>query len=195
LSQLLLYALISVAALVVLSILLVWRRYRNWRRFASRHGLRFSMRPWFRHPMVTGQVEGRTFRLYKAPTSSDTGLLGVDMVAMSVGLLDPPPEEMEVCSQGPAGRPLEWPEEQGIKLGDENFDRRLAVRGRNPSEIRLYMNEKRRRALLKLLDSQDAQQVGVRSGEVFLVQRRMVSDMDYLEERLRLMLDIARQLE
>jgi hypothetical protein len=194
-SQSIVYAVILASAIVAVSVFLIWHRFRNWRRFASRHGLRFSTKSWFRQPMVTGQIKGRTFRLYKAPVSSDTGLLGVDMVAMSVGLLKPLPEEMEVGTRGPAGHPFEWPEEEAIELGDEDFDRRLAVRGRNASEIRLYMDEKRRGALLNLVGSLDAQQIGVRGGELFVIQRRMVSDVNYLEERLRLMLEVARQLE
>jgi hypothetical protein len=194
-SELIIYSLIFIAAITAMSLFLVWRRFGNWRRFAARHGLRFSMKSWFREPMVSGQIEGRTFRLYKAPVSSDTGLLGVEMVAMSVGLLSPLPEQMEVSTRGPAGHPVNWPEEQAIDLGDEEFDQRFAVRGRNHTEILLYMNEQRRGALLRLLDSQDAMQVGIQSGEVSLIQRRMFSEMDYLEERMRLMLDVARQLE
>ncbi|MFB3904496.1 MAG: hypothetical protein ACE15E_13690 [Acidobacteriota bacterium] len=85
-----------VALVVAVSVFLAYRRTRNWRRFAAEYRFTFKQEPRLRKPRVLGEIQGRPFRLPKAETSSDTGLLGLEMVEMTMGLFGRLPKGLDI---------------------------------------------------------------------------------------------------
>jgi len=66
------YLLVAAALVVSLSIFLAYRRNRNWRQFATKYRFQYKQNAVMRNPRVAGEIQGRSFRLHKAQTSSDT---------------------------------------------------------------------------------------------------------------------------
>ncbi len=126
-ADLLPYLLAGLAVLAVLTIFLRRRRRNTWKLFARKYGFAWRPGP---PALVEGQVQGRPFRLYTSESSSDTGLLGVEVVGMSLGLLSTVPEDLEVVNAG-AVRAAERPGYSKRENG-----RRSALTRTRPSSAR-----------------------------------------------------------
>lgn len=187
------YLLIFVALVVVASIVLAYWRTRNWRRFAAKYRFRFKQEPWLRKPRVFGEIQGRSFRLQKAETSSDTGVLGLELVQMTMGLFGRLPKDLEISKSAPSLTD-EMPS-HSILTGDQAFDEQVFVKATNTAEVLKYLVSERRRAVVDLLNWESADWAGVRNNRVVLMERRMVSSLPHLEKRFHFLLDIARRLD
>ncbi len=190
LADLLPYLLALLAVGAIVTVLLRRRRRNTWKTFARKYGFRFKPGP----PVsVEGQVQGRTFRLYTSETSSDTGLLGVEVVGMSLAPLATVPEDLEVVNAG-ASRAAERAGYQTVKTGDEAFDEKAAALAVDVDRADSFLNAKRRAALLELVSFPGALLAGLRDRQLTLTERRIVSDLDSLEKRFHLLLRVMREL-
>lgn len=187
------YLLIFVALVVVASVFLAYRRTRNWRRFAAKYRFSFKQQSWLRRPRVYGEIQGRSFRLHKAETSSDTGLLGMELVEMTMGLFGRLPKGLEISKSAPSLS--DEASSHSILTGDPSFDENVFVKGENTAEVLRYLAAERRRAVLELLKWQSGEWAGVRDNRVVLIERRMVSSLPHLEKRFHFLFDIARRLD
>lgn len=187
------YLLIFVALVVAASIVLTYRRTRNWRRFATKYRFTFKQEPWLRKPRVFGEIQGRSFRLHKAETSSDTGILGLELVEMTMGLFGRLPKDLEISKS--ATSLADETTAHSILTGDQAFDEKVFVKAANTAEALRYLVPERRRAVVDLLNWESADWAGVRDNRVVLMERRMVSSLPYLEKRFHFLLDLARRLD
>jgi len=190
LADLLPYLLAGLAVLAFLTFFLRRRRSNTWKQFARKYGFAWRPGP---PAFVEGQVQGRPFRLYTSETSSDTGLLGVEVVGMSLGLLSTVPEDLEIVNAG-AVRAAERPGYASVKTGDEGFDHDAVVVARDANGAITFLNHRRRAALLELVKFPGALWAGLRDRQLILTERRVVSDLDDLEKRFHLLLRVMREM-
>ena len=190
LADLLPYLLAGAVVLVVLTIFLRRRRTNTWKLFARKYGFAWRPGP---PALVEGQVQGRPFRLYTSESSSDTGLLGVEVVGMSLGLLSTVPEDLEVVNAA-AVRAAERPGYSKVETGDEAFDQDAAVVARDENRAISFLNPRRRAALLELVKFPGALWAGLRDRQLILTERRAVSDLDHLEKRFHVLLRVMREM-
>lgn len=187
------YLLFFVALVVAASIFLAYRRTRNWRQFAAKYRFTFKQEPWLRKPRVFGEIQGRSFRLRKAETSSDTGVLGLELVEMTMGLFGRLPKGLEISKS--ATSLTDEASSQSILTGDQAFDEKVFVKGENTAEVLRYLASERRQAILELFDWESADWAGLRDNRVVLIERRMVSSLAHLEKRFHFLLDVVRRLD
>jgi len=187
------YLLVFVALVVAASILLAHRRTRNWRQFAAKYRFTFKQERLLRKPRVFGEIQGRSFRLRKAETSSDTGVLGLELIEMTMGLFGRLPNGLEISKS--ATSLTDAGSSHSILTGDPAFDEKVIVKGENAAEILKYLAPERRRAVLDLLNWESADWAGVRDNRVVLIERRMVSSLAHLEKRFHFLFDVARRLD
>jgi hypothetical protein len=193
LNSILAYLFIFIVLVALVSVVLAYQRHQNWRQFARKYRFRFRQRAWLRKPVVEGQIQGRHFRLAKAETSSDTGVMGVEMIEMTMGLLGQVPVGLIVSREAPS---LTMDQEsRRIKTGDHRFDESAYVEGRDRTDVVRYLSADRRQALMELLGFESADFAGIRNDRVVLTERRMVSDLAHLERRFQFLFDIARRLD
>ncbi len=185
----------------VASYWLLNRRTNTWRHFARRHGFYFE--PTNResgtvgHPVVSGQVDGRPFRLYAADSGSDNDLLGAAEVVMSLGVRGTLPEMLSVTQAdgivGVARRHLDT--EASIPTFSDFFDRQVVVHGSSATDVQHYLNAERRAALIEFLAAGRLEFAGLSEGVIFIHDREMLTNIDRLDEWLRLLRRIAPSLD
>jgi hypothetical protein len=185
------YLVVLLAVGVLATVLLRRRRRNTWKVFARKYGFGFKPGP---PATVEGQVQGRNFRLFTSGSSSDTGLLGVEVVGMSLAPLSAVPEDMEVVNAA-ASRAAERPGYQAVRTGDEPFDDKAAVLAVDPERANNFLTARRRAALLELVGFPGALFAGLRDRQLMLTERRIVSDLDNLEKRFHLLLRVMRELQ
>jgi len=193
LDRILPYLLVFAALVVAASIFLAYRRTRNWRQFASKYRFTFKQERWLRKPRVFREIPGRSFRLRKAETSSDTGVLGLELVEMTMGLFGRLPKGLEISKS--ATSLTEETSSRSILTGDPAFDEKVFVKGANTAEVLRYLVSERRKAVLDLFSWESADWAGLRDNRVVLIERRMVSSLAHLEKRFHFLLEIARRLD
>jgi hypothetical protein len=193
LNSILAYLFIFIVLVAIVSLILAHQRHQNWRQFARKYRFRFRQQAWLRKPIVEGQIQGRHFRLMKAETSSDTGVMGVELIEMTMGLLGRIPAGLLVSKEAPSLAPDQ--ESRRIETGDEKLDQAAYIEGRNPPDVLHYLTTDRRQALLELLSFESADFAGIREDRVVLTERRMVSDLTNLERRFQFLFDVARRLD
>ncbi|RPI28747.1 MAG: hypothetical protein EHM61_04050 [Acidobacteria bacterium] len=187
------YLLALIVLVVAASVFLAYRRNRNWRQFATKYRFQYRQNALLRNPRVVGEIQGRSFRLRKAETSSDTGLLGVELVEMSMGLLGRLPKGLEITKSATSlADEISAP---SIKTGDQEFDDAAFVKGNDSAVVLDYLTLPRRLAILELFAWDTADWAGIRDNQVVLIERRMVSDAQHLEERFQFLFDVARRLD
>ncbi len=181
---------VAVAGAVAVTVVLRRRRRDVWRSFAARHGLALGSDDEGR-PRVEGAVGGRPVTVSLSRESSDTGVLGVEVVELAVGTVAPAPETLAVRRLPLAGEVVE--EEASVETGDERFDRLAEVRCDQPDAARDFLDPQRREALAALLDLDAA--AGLAGGRLYVRRRRAVARLGSLEADLALLRRTAERLE
>jgi len=174
-----------------------WARLRRksvWERFARRYRLAYLDTP--QDLAVEGTIDGRPFALRVTKDSSDTGLLGIESVLMTLDLHGSLPEGLEV-SQG--GRFLaevhQALDASDIQTGDEEFDQQALVKGSDAAKAIDYLTPDRKDAVRTLLSVADCWNSGLRDGAVFFEDRNLAEMPVQLHRRLRLLRDVAPYLD
>lgn len=180
---------VAVAAAAGLTAVLRRRRRGVWRRFAARHGLRLGADGGGR-PAIGGEVDGRHLSVAMSRESSDTGVLGVEVVEVAVRTAAPAPASLHVRRRPLAG---EVAQRDGVETGDEGFDRLAEVRCDDPDAARRFLDRSRREALAALLDLDAA--AGLDGDRLYVRRRRAVARLGSLEADLALLRRTAERLE
>lgn len=168
---------------------LLLRRRMVWQRFARRHGLEFQTAG--NRPAVRGVLDGRPVALLTTAERADGGAGPAD-VELTVGLLRPLPDGLAVESRS-AADPSAAAEHVGT--GDGPFDARILVRGRDPDEVAGWLNPRRRRALLDLLEAPAPAVVAVTGGAIRIREPGAATSLARLDTGLAAVLAAARALE
>lgn len=179
-----------IASIVGVTILFAVRRRRVWERFARRHGLRYTATP----PSVEGEVEGRAVRLYVSSRSSDTGVLAIEEIRLSVELRGLPEGLVVREAQGVAAA-ARAAEDHGLLLGDEDFDTSMVVACPHPAAAKEYLTAPRREALLTALESVRPATLTLAKHRIYLGDREASTRLARLEARFRILLALARGLD
>ncbi|MEX0937856.1 MAG: hypothetical protein WDZ59_08335 [Pirellulales bacterium] len=194
-ASLITYALVLVlliAVIVVTTLVLRRQRYSAWRQFARDHNLQFRRRPRLR---VAGRVRDRNFELGVSDSSSDTGVLGVEEVAMGVQLHGHVPKGLELVQVAPAlaeiGAALR---DDTVTTGDEEFDHTYVVRAEDGNAAIEYFDDQRRAALVQLARDADFL-VAIRQGYLLAESREMVTVRERLDAWFERLLEAAPKLD
>lgn len=177
-------------AIAVISYVLLRRRKRVWQRFARRHRLDFLGGGLPEQTEVRGSVENRPFRLYHEERSSDRGVLGVEEITLRLGILGSIPPGLRIRKKR-----ISEEIDENFLTGDQDFDENVKVEAQDPEQLRSYLNQQRRQAVLRLIQLSDPDRSGVDIDAVYVTEREMLSNLPHLEERLAELLDIARILD
>lgn len=180
---------VAVAGATATTVMLRRRRRDVWRRFAARHGLELGADGDGR-PTVGGGLDGRRVTVAVSRESSDTGVLGVEVVELAVETAAPAPATLDVRRRPLAG---EIAERDGVETGDERFDRLAKVSCDDPDVARRFLGPRRREALAALLDLDAA--AGLEGRRLYVRRRRAVSRLGSLEADLELLRRTAARLE
>jgi len=192
--KLLLAATALIVGGAIVSYVLVRRRHRDWRHFASRHALHFATTG--TGPTVFGNVDGRHVVLRVRDKGSETNELGVAPIRIAVALDGVVPADLRVSESGPGVRAV-WKivDDKVVETGDGAFDGRFLVRARNPGDARAYLDADRRATLLDLAGANDSGLVGIENRALYVDARSIVSGEDSLDSTLDLLLQSGRRLD
>lgn len=187
-------ALLIVAGVIAASAVINRRRRNTWKQFADRHGLQYDAT--LPHLSVTGSVGGRSFSLVVSHESSDTGVLGIEDVQMSVALHSSVPQSLEVVAAGGVlGESQKLLEKNVVETGDTDFDAEVLARADDATAALRYLTAGRRHALQKLLAVNPDWRTGLEGQRLYLLDREMGSRLSQLETRLELLCDTADVLD
>jgi hypothetical protein len=184
--------LIAVATFV--SVAMLRNRRRVWERFARRHGLHY--RADTTSIDVTGNIQGRRFRLFTPQVSSDSGTLGVQDVRMELGLHGNLPADTLISKVGGwVGAIDRASEAEAVTSGDEAFDRSVLIESASKDSALTYLTPDRRALISELLTDAHADDGGIDGDVLFVQDREMLTDLDRIEQRLAIMLRLAPGLD
>jgi len=189
---LLLYLLVVFALVALFLIWIVYRRNRNWRRFAVKYRFNYSQGKSMKKPVVYGEIQGRPFRLWKTREATGPGTVGLELVEMSMGILGYVPAGLEV-SKRPVSQAAQDPSE--LRSGDAAFDQVAVVKGETPAEVIRYLSPERRNAILEMLAFDSADWAGIRGERAILIDRRMVGTLEDVERRFQFLFDLVKRLD
>ena len=179
----------AVGAAAVATVALRRRRRDVWRRFAGRHGLELG-RAGDGVSRIEGTIGGRRVRVEPSSESSDTGVLGVELVELSLGTSAPAPPDLRIRQRAVTMHAVGGGE---LETGDERFDRIAHVECDDPDAARRFLGEGRRDALVALLDV-DAM-AGLEGPRLYVRRRRAVARLGVLEADLALLRRTADRIE
>jgi hypothetical protein len=168
------------------------RRWATWRRFADKHDLQFQESP---EPRVTGTVRKFPISLYIEHSSSEDGELGVEDVVMSVRLSNAPQKLVLESNPGVIGEVAKSLENEVIETGDPQFDEQMEISEGKPEDVREYLNDQRRRALLELVNNTGSAVVELQYGELRVKERERISNLSHLDGLLEALIQAAEHME
>jgi hypothetical protein len=178
--------------LAVLTVVLRRQRHRAWRAFARRYDLVFHRESNGR-PVVTGDIDGRPCRLAISTESSDTGIVGAEVIELSLTGRFGAPDGLDI-QPGTSNDPLILDDEP-IATGDDAFDGVVRILGDDPAQIRSFLTPVRREALRPLFEETDWDSAELRGAELRIRQRRAISRVEVIEAGLHALLETSRRLE
>jgi hypothetical protein len=143
---------------------------------------------------VEGSLDGAPFSLYVAQASSDTGLLGVEEVVMALGVRGELPPGLHASRGGLLGDVESAVEGRAAAEGPPAFEARVRVVAHDPAEVPAFLTDRRRRALVRLMEVERSCLPQLKGARLELRDREMLSDLGRLEGRLRLLREVARNL-
>lgn len=183
-----------VLGVLIATVYLRSRRTSVWRRFARRYDLRY--RETDGHPKVSGQLGHRDVELAVSESSSDTGILGVEVT------------EMNICLHGlPEGLKVEPTpgvlfdslvtslEERTLLTGNDEFDSRFRISGADDQQVKEYMTSRRQQCLMALADSFPGCDIEVSEGAARIRSRETGARHQQLDRRLIKLVQCAATLD
>ncbi len=181
-------------AIIIVLVLTFLRRKRariNWQSLAQRHGLKhlppgppnlFSKRAAvaFQDPgEVNGELDGLSFRLYVAiyGTSKDRRVFTI----MSVEIPDVP-AGLTIYRENAFLKFTKLLGAQDVTTGDPAFDAAFVVKGNDPARVSAWLDEPRRRAILRILGEDS--DIDIREGCLHFQRGQVVDNAEVLERAL-----------
>ncbi len=186
---------ITLAVIAVVAIatwLLNRQRHDVWSRIAKRYGLSYVAPP--DGPRVTGQRQGRTIRIEFDDAGSDRDIGGVEVIRVSVGLHDVPPDMTAEGVPGLIGD-LAMLTEVRIEFDASEFNRDVLVKAEDEQLTRAYWDDRRQLVFLQLIETAPCDQIMIRNNSLIAELREMVSDRNRLESLLDRLSDAAARLD
>ena len=170
------------------------RRFRVWRAFARRHGLRFRgpKGKGTRRPAVKGSIDGREVVLAVSRESSDTGVLGIEEERLEVGLKCDVPTGLEIVQRVGVEELLDL---ESFTTGDDAFDARARVVADEPEAARAFLTADRREALRRLLEGAEGHISGLERGRLFIRRRTGAERIELLDDMLERLLRCADEID
>ena len=182
------------ALLALVGFWLARRRRDVLRDFARRHGLEYADAE--SGPELRGQLHGRAFHLEIDPRSSDHAVAAAQETRMTTIVRGTVPEGLQVLgAKGLAGALQRRLEGEQVDVGDEAFEHAVLVKALDPAAARAWLTDRRKRALLRLVEATDPSLAGMWGSELYVEERTLSEDLERLESRAALLRDVAAELE
>jgi len=188
-------ACVFVAACVVLTIVFRKRRTTVWNRFARQHG--FTVGSNGQGLRIDGTFRGHDVTLEISPDSSDTGVLGVEEVVMSIGLdASRYSTGLRIESTvGVIGDLNEALNKRQITTGNDAFDRDLLVTGLSPEAASQWLTEHRQLAFLNLVTRHSSKRLAFDADGLSLQTRTAISRLSVLDDMLESLIETAQSID
>ena len=184
---------VAIVVAIILGRYLRKRRRICWKRFADNNDLYFSLKG--KSPFISGQLNGRSFRLRILDRSSDGATVGVELTEMTVVLHASLPEDTELrTAPFPGSAHAPQPAEHSLSTGNPEFDSCFICLG-NKRNMEAFLTPQRQQALQELQDQRQPHEVALKGTAVHLRRRDTPRDRHCLQADKIALLKAAERLD
>lgn len=169
-----------ILVVMIVSMLVMRARLNVWKLFARRHNFKIEQDGDF--PRVTGSMGSRAFELsVRRESSSDSGVLGLELLRMAISLHGAPPKLVVDRASGMAGTSESDLDPEATSTGDAAFDTAFVVTVGGEGDL-AALTSARREALLRLAEEYPECSILLESGQLALlnhsagIRRGMLED-------------------